>query len=120
MATLISYPSASVRNEAPTAMRTQIAVPDDVLRELAETIRVEAECSNEWRVRISAEAERDGKVFAIEFDGCCYFQPINCPDFVGRELSALLPNWVELRTYDEVGDERTNDFTIDRLTKYLP
>ena len=101
-------------------VRDTIAVADDVYRELAELIRVQADYSSSDDVVITAEASRNGYTYIVTTSVILRFIYDQSP--CGRPLvylRSITPMWVEMHTFDEWGEECPNDFYVSKLTKLL-
>lgn len=95
---------------------TPMAIPDDVYRELAEKIRIEAEYSSKDYAILRAEAERgNGLVYDLTISAYLYYDVHKAPDAIWRELTRITSVWFECHTYDEAGVERLNDFDIRKF-----
>lgn len=97
-----------------------IRFSEDIYRELAEKIRIEAEYSESDNPTITAEAERDGNLYCIELSTYLRYDRDKSP--CGRPLEWLreiLPTWCEWHTYDEFGDEHKNNFDINHFYSLL-
>ena len=103
----------------PRYEKTTMEIPDDVYRELAEQIRIEAEMSSVDHATMHVEAERGDLVYALELKAFFYYDRVVAPDAIYYDLNDVVPVWVECHSYDAGGDERPNDFEIPKLRELL-
>lgn len=114
-----SMPSMSAKNyhDLPKNPQYAHAVPEDVYRELAELARIECEYTDRESVRINVECERGTTLYALELDAELYFKTYK--EIWGNStcLTAIVPTWCELHTYDDEGTETLNDFATKKFNQ---
>lgn len=116
-----NFASKSVHDAFVAPMHsTAMIIPDDVYRELAEKIRIEAEYSALDYATITVEADRNDEVFSVTVSAFFNYIINKCPDTIFREITGLTAVWYECHTYDAAGDERPNNFDIKTLNKLIP
>lgn len=95
-------------------------IADEVYRELAELVRIEAENSDESYSKISVEVEHNGTLYALDCSGWlsfdCEISPCGRPMV---SLNHITPCWVELHAYDQDGEEIITDYDYNQLKHYL-
>ena len=97
----------------PTAMH----VDDGIYMELAELARIECECTDRESVRINVECERGTTLYALELDAELYFKTYKEIWGNSTYLTAIVPTWCKLHTYDDEGTEILNDFATKKFNQ---
>lgn len=99
--------------------KTSMQIPDDVYRELAEQIRIQAEMSSVDYAVMRVEAERGDEVYMLELKAFFYYDRVVAPDAIYYDLKDVVPVWTECHTYDASGEERPNEFETHKLRELL-
>lgn len=103
----------------PTYEKLPMSIPDDVYRELAEKVRIEANYSYKEYAKVNVEAERDDKVYRLSITAFFYYEKIEAPDAIWHECSGIATVWHEFHAYDEAGVERPNDFDYNIIKSLI-
>lgn len=109
-----------INPSAATHLAPRVTMSDDLYRELAEKLRIEAENAETDYTKIIVEAERNGNTYIVEVQALLEFDYDRSP--CGRPLAYLrkiTPCWVQCETFNRWGDQHPNDFSIEKIKKLL-
>lgn len=98
-------------------MRPHI-IPKTVLNEMAERIYEVAGESGSTYIQCTCEVERKHYSYELDFHGVAHYRT-GCfrYDFPETCITDIIPTWMEIRAYNEDGDEVAIDFSMAAFTK---
>lgn len=94
-------------------------VREDIVRELVELIRVEAEYAVCERAKFISEVEYDNIRYRLEMDAMLEYEDEQILHWECPYLLRITPLWKELHVYNVFNEEYPNDFDISFINTLL-
>lgn len=117
----IKVEEAQIVEDCNTVARPNILhITDEVYAELAQMIVDHVSVSYKESISKKFEYETDDAIYKLDISAIVYWRLETAPDGEWREISDIVPIWVEMHTTDpETGDEIPNDMKFGRLKDFI-
>ena len=117
----IKIEEAQIVGDSNVGSQTNILhITDEVYAELAQMIVDHISVDYDDSISKRFEYETDDMMYNLDISAIVYWRPETAPDGEWREISDIVPIWVEMHTTDpETGDEIPNDMKFGRLKDFI-